>query len=79
MPGKGFVGYDFNLLEVFTVLFFKNASLIFFFYFLSSPIFAHSLSFFIVNFWFWAAFIKPGWLWNSHWTDRYTANPKFAI
>lgn len=49
MPGQGIVGYDFNLLEVFMVLFFKTTSLIFFFYFfLPAPMLAHSLSFFLL-------------------------------
>lgn len=39
MPGKGLVGHDFNLLEVFTMFFFKTASLIlvFLYYFFLCP------------------------------------------
>lgn len=54
MSGKGFVGYDFNLLEVFSVLFFKTASLIFLLFF-CLPQYLHipyRFFFVVVDFWF---------------------------
>lgn len=50
MPGKGFVGSDFNLLEVFTVLFFKTASLIFFLFFACPSICTFPIFFFCCQF-----------------------------
>lgn len=56
MSGKGFVGHNFNLLEVFTMSFFKTANLIlFFFYYFFLPQYLHIPYLFVVvvvNFWF---------------------------